>query len=146
MRVAEHSDKQAIIDFLKEANVGYDGVGIVNSKFIILEENNKKILACLGLEELGDNQGILRSLVVSDKLNQGHIVALFQNMQVLCGHEQIHTLYLVANRQSSFEFLHVMGFKKAETIPPAVHLSDHAAAALKAEGAELMKKEMQNCG
>ncbi|ALC82740.1 MULTISPECIES: GNAT family N-acetyltransferase [Bacillus] len=146
MRVAEKSDEQAIIQFLQEANVGHEGVGTQGSKFIILEENNKKIAACLGLEELGDSRGILRSLVVSDKLNQGHIVSLFQSMQLLCDHERIRTLYLVANQQASFEFLDVMGFKKTKNIPQAIHHSEHAAEALKSKGAELMVKEMRDCG
>lgn len=146
MRVAEKSDEQAIIQFLKEANIGHEGIGTPRSKFIILEENNKKIAACLGLEELGDSRGVLRSLVVTDKLNQGHIVSLFQSMQVLCDCEKIRTLYLVANHQSSFEFLDVMGFKKTTNIPLAIRHSEHAAEALKSQGAELMVKEIQSCG
>ena len=44
----------------------------------------KKIAACLGIEKFRGGKGLLRSLVMSDRLNQSHIVTLFQSMDVLC--------------------------------------------------------------
>ncbi|MFN2744612.1 MULTISPECIES: GNAT family N-acetyltransferase [Bacillus] len=140
LRLAEAKDIHAIEAFLREAGTSHKGIDEKKSQFIMMENPPNKIVACLGMEEMENEKGLLRSLVVSDKLNQGHIVSLFQGMQVLCEKRGIHTLYLVANNRKSMDFLEVMGFKQAEVVPEELCQSEHISDSLKVNGAVLMVK------
>ena len=140
LRLAETKDKDAIEAFLKEAGTKHKGIEVNHGQFIMMEDSQKKIVACLGMEEFEKKKGLLRSLVVSDKLSQGHIVSLFQSMQVLCEKREIHTLYLVANKRTSMDFLEVLGFKQAAAIPEELDGSEHVSDSLSVNGAVLMEK------
>lgn len=74
------------------------------------------------------------------RLSQGHIVSLFQSMQVLCEKRGIQTLYLVANKRTSMDFLEVLGFKQAAAIPDELDESEHVSDSLNVNGAVLMEK------
>ncbi|MEC1259261.1 hypothetical protein P9D34_02140 [Bacillus swezeyi] len=140
LRLAEEKDINVIEAFLKEAGTSHKGIEENRSQFIMMEDPPNKIVACLGMEELENEKGLLRSLVVSDKLSQGHIVSLFQGMQVLCEKRGIHTLYLVANNGTSMDFLEVMGFKRAGSLPEELCGSEHVSDSLNVSGAVLMVK------
>ncbi|MEC1535136.1 hypothetical protein P9D55_03815 [Bacillus sonorensis] len=140
LRLAETKDKDAIEAFLKEAGTSHKGIEVNHGQFITMEDSQKKIVACLGMEEFEKKKGLLRSLVVSDKLSQGHIVSLFQSMQVLCEKREIHTLYVIANKRTSMDFLEVLGFKQLENVPNELYESEHVSESLKTKGAVLMVK------
>ncbi|MDA7025382.1 hypothetical protein PJ311_02005 [Bacillus sp. CLL-7-23] len=142
LRLAEKRDKDAIRSFLTEAGTSYKGIDEEKSHFILMEDCQKKIVACLGMEKIENEKGLLRSLVVSDQLNQGHVVSLFQSMQVLCEKREIHTLYLVTNKQTSVNLLEVLGFKQTENKPNELIQSQHASVSLEANEAVLMMKKL----
>ncbi len=98
------------------------------------------IAACLGIEKFSGGKGLLRSLVMSDRLNQSHIVTLFQSMDVLCKKHEIQDVYLVANQPSSAEFLNVMGFEACADAPDELYTSEHFRNSLCTEGSFLMVK------
>lgn len=140
LRLAETKDMNAIEAFLKKAGTSHKGLEEAKSQFIMMEDPPDEIVACLGMEEFENKKGLLRSLVVSDKLSQGHIVSLFQSMQVLCEKRGIQTLYLIANKRTSLDFLEVLGFKQAAAIPEELDGSEHVSDSLKVNGAVLMEK------
>ncbi len=135
-------DMNAIEAFLKKAGTSHKGIEEAKSQFIMMEDPPDEIVACLGMEEFENKKGLLRSLVVSDKLSQPepHIVSLFQSMQVLCEKRGIQTLYLVANKRTSMDFLEVLGFKQAAAIPEELDGSEHVSDSLSVNGAVLMEK------
>ncbi|SPU05195.1 YwlB [Bacillus tequilensis] len=127
-------------EFLKQAKTNHEGVKEDFAQFLMLEDGEKNIAGCLGIEKIGCDQGLLRSLVISDKLHQGHIVTLFQSMELLCEKHQIKTVYLIANQHSSADFLKAMGFEPAESVPEELFTSHHFRESRQTEGAVLMKK------
>lgn len=140
LRLADAKDMDAIESFLKEAGTSHKGIEANHGQFIMMEDPQKKIVACLGMEEFQKKKGLLRSLVVSDQISQAHIVSLFQSMQALCDKREIHTLYLIANKRTSMDFLEVLGFKQAENVPNELYHSEHVSESLKVNGAVLMVK------
>ncbi|MCY9195269.1 hypothetical protein MOE86_00800 [Bacillus atrophaeus] len=140
LRAAREKDGETIEAFLKQAGTNHAGVNRSKTRFIILEDSAKQIAACLGMENFSKGKGLLRSLVVSDKLSQSHIVTLFQSMEVLCEKHEIKTVYLIANQHSSVDFLQVMGFTQADSVPEELYDSDHFRESLQTEGSILMKK------
>lgn len=73
LRLAETKDMNAIEAFLKKAGTSHKGLEEAKSQFIMMEDPPDEIVACLGMEEFENKKGLLRSLVVSDKLSQGQI-------------------------------------------------------------------------
>lgn len=140
LRVAREKDGDVLEAFLKQAKTSYEGVKEGFTQFLMLEDSEKNIAGCLGIEKISCDQGLLRSLVISDKLHQGHIVTLFQSMEVLCEKHQIKTVYLVANQHSSADFLTAIGFERADSVPEELFSSDHFCESRQTEGAVLMKK------
>ncbi|QIW81732.1 GNAT family N-acetyltransferase [Bacillus tequilensis] len=140
LRVAREKDRGVLEEFLKQAKTNHEGVKEDFAQFLMLEDGEKNIAGCLGIEKIGCDQGLLRSLVISDKLHQGHIVTLFQSMELLCEKHQIKTVYLIANQHSSADFLKAMGFEPAESIPEELFTSHHFRESRQTEGAVLMKK------
>ncbi|NTU25929.1 hypothetical protein HPX95_07020 [Bacillus tequilensis] len=140
LRVAREKDRGVLEEFLKQAKTNHEGVKEDLAQFLMLEDGEKNIAGCLGIEKIGCDQGLLRSLVISDKLHQGHIVTLFQSMELLCEKHQIKTVYLIANQHSSADFLTAMGFEPAESVPEELFTSHHFRESRQTEGAVLMKK------
>ncbi|MDR4433360.1 GNAT family N-acetyltransferase [Bacillus tequilensis] len=140
LRVAREKDRGVLEEFLKQAKTNHEGVKEDFAQFLMLEDGEKNIAGCLGIEKIGCDQGLLRSLVISDKLHQGHIVTLFQSMELLCEKHQIKTVYLIANQHSSADFLKAMGFEPAESVPEELFTSHHFRESRQTEGAVLMKK------
>ncbi len=140
LRVAREKDGDGLEAFLKQAKTSCEGVRENFTQFLMLEDSEKNIAGCLGIEKISCGQGLLRSLVISDKLHQGHIVTLFQSMELLCEKHQIKTVYLIANQHSSADFLAALGFEPAESVPEELCSSGHFCESQQREGAVLMKK------
>ncbi|MES1031134.1 hypothetical protein FOA26_03245 [Bacillus velezensis] len=140
LRVARDQDTEALQAFLKKADTAHAEIDQQISRFIVLEDSEKMIAACLGIEKFSGGKGLLRSLVMSDRLNQSHIVTLFQSMDVLCKKHEIQDVYLVANQPSSAEFLNVMGFEACADAPDELYTSEHFRNSLCTEGSFLMVK------
>ncbi|KXZ17250.1 hypothetical protein AXI59_14680 [Bacillus nakamurai] len=140
LRVARDKDTEALETFLRQADTAHAEIDQSVSRFIMLEDSEKQIAACLGIEKVSGGKGLLRSLVMSDRLNQSHIVTLFQSMEVLCEKHQIKDVYLVANQISSAEFLNVMGFETCGEMPEELYASEHFRDSLRTKGSFLMVK------
>ncbi|PCK19718.1 general stress acyl- n-acyltransferase [Bacillus pumilus] len=141
LRMATEEDAPAINAFLEKGQAK-GGVKIVeHTAFVVMEDADGKLAGCLGLEQLNEHDGLLRSLVISDKLGQGHIVSLFQSVQTLGEKRGVDTFYVVANHSSSHDFLALMGFSPLEEIPDSVWVSTHAKESLGKEQAVVLQKK-----
>ncbi|MBD3859121.1 general stress acyl- n-acyltransferase [Bacillus sp. 28A-2] len=141
LRIATEEDAPAINAFLEKGQAK-GGVTIAErTTFVVMEDADGHLAGCLGLEQLNEQEGLLRSLVISDKLGQGHIVSLFQSVQTLGAKIGVDTFYVVANHSASHDFLTFMGFTPLKDIPDSVWESAHAKESLDKEQAVVLQKK-----
>ncbi|MEI4790027.1 general stress acyl- n-acyltransferase [Bacillus sp. FJAT-53060] len=141
LRMATEEDVPAINAFLEKGQAK-GGVTIAErTAFVVMEDADGKLAGSLGLEQLNEHEGLLRSLVISDKLGQGHIVSLFQSVHTLGEKRGVDTFYVVANHSSSHDFLALMGFSLLEEIPDSVWVSTHAKESLGKKQAVVLQKK-----
>ncbi|WP_338778880.1 hypothetical protein [Metabacillus sp. FJAT-52054] len=141
LKLAEPADKSRLIEFVEAAGSNAAGIEEKIDQFVMMTDSDKRIAACIGLEIFGE-YGLLRTLVVSDKLDQAYILSLFQSIHEVGRIKKLKNYYLVAGGQGSTEFLEVIGFKqtsKAE-LPEEMLGSKHIQSSLKADGSVIMVK------
>ncbi|MFX0569822.1 GNAT family N-acetyltransferase [Bacillus pumilus] len=141
LRIATEEDAPAINAFLEKGQAKGGVTLAERTTFVVMEDAEGQLAGCLGLEQLSEQEGLLRSLVISDKLGQGHIVSLFQSVQTLGGKIGVDTFYVVANHPSSHDFLALMGFAALEDIPESMWVSAHAKEILAKEQAVVLQKK-----
>lgn len=141
LKIAEEKDLNRLTDFVEKAGISSEGLGNLIDYFVIMEDGNNEVVACIGVEPLDEN-GLLRSLVVSDKLKQAHIVTLFQSIQTLAEKRGITSLFLVTNKEASVQFLSLMGFSQIEpdVIPNELLGLEHMSGSLEDPNAKIMVK------
>ncbi|OLP66800.1 hypothetical protein BACPU_01590 [Bacillus pumilus] len=141
LRMATEEDVPAINAFLEKGQAS-GGVTIAErTQFVVMENTDGQLAGCLGLERLSEQEALLRSLVISDQLGQGHIVSLFQSVQTLGEKLGVDTFYVVANHRASHDFLTLMGFSPVEEIPDSLWVSTHAKESLGKEQAVVLQKK-----
>lgn len=144
LRIATEQDVPAINAFLEKGQAKGGVTLAERTAFVVMEDADGQLAGCLGLEQLNEQEGLLRSLVISDKLGQGHIVSLFQSVQTLGEKMGVDTFYVVANHSSSHDFLALMGFTPLEEIPESIWSSAHAKETLGEEQAVVLQKKAVN--
>lgn len=144
LRIATEEDVPAINAFLEKGQAKGGVTLAERTAFVVMEDADGQLAGCLGLEQLNEQEGLLRSLVISDKLGQGHIVSLFQSVQTLGEKMGVDTFYVVANHSSSHDFLALMGFTPLKEIPESMWSSAHAKETLGKEQAVVLQKKAVN--
>lgn len=141
LKIAEKQDIERLTMFVEKAGISSEGIADLIDYFVLMENGEKEIVACIGVEPV-KNAGLLRSLVVSDKLKQAHIVTLFQSIQTLAEKRGITNLFLVTNKEASVQFLSLMGFQKLkpDLVPSDMLTIDHMKDSLEDPNAEVMIK------
>ncbi|MCY7564732.1 general stress acyl- n-acyltransferase [Bacillus safensis] len=143
LRIATEQDVPAINAFLEKGQAKGGVTLAERTAFVVMEDADSQLAGCLGLEQLNEQEGLLRSLIISDKLGQGHIVSLFQSVQTLGEKMGVDTFYVVANHSSSHDFLALMGFTPLKEIPESIWRSAHAKETLGKEQAVVLQKKKQ---
>ncbi|MBM7605310.1 N-acetylglutamate synthase-like GNAT family acetyltransferase [Metabacillus crassostreae] len=141
LKIAEEKDLGRLTDFVVKAGVSSDGISEIIDYFVLMEDGENEIVACIGVQPLNEN-GLLRSLVVSDKLKQAHILTLFQSIQTLAEKKGINHLFLVTNKEASVQLLSLMGFEEIDfkAIPEDLLTLEHMNGSLKEENAKIMRR------
>lgn len=141
LKVAERKDLPKLTAFVEKAGVNSDGFEHLIDCFVIMENDEHEVVACIGVEPLADH-GLLRSLVVSDKLKQAHILTLFQSIQTVAAQKGMKQLFLVTNKEASVQFLTLMGFKEVtrSAIPEHLLTLEHMRTSLENTNAKIMAK------
>lgn len=93
LRIATEEDVPAINAFLEKGQAKGGVTLAERTAFVVMEDADGQLAGCLGLEQFNEQEGLLRSLVISDKLGQGHIVSLFQSVQTL-GEKWVWILFM----------------------------------------------------
>ncbi len=140
LRIAEKKDVQAIKAFIEKAGLRSDGMEEFVEYFALLESDGQ-ITATLGVEPVGGD-GLLRSLAVSESMNQAHLLSLFESVYALAKEKGMGSCYLVANSRSAVDFLSIIGFQAVEKENIPLHLlqSAHFKESFSKEHAEVMAK------
>lgn len=141
LRIATEEDAPAINAFLEKGQAKSGVTIAAHTTFVVMEDADGQLSGCLGIERLNEQEGLLRSLVISDKLGQGYIVSLFQSVQTLGEKLGVDTFYVVANHSASYDFLALMGFSPLKDIPESMWLSAHAKESLGIEQAVVLQKK-----
>lgn len=123
IRVANENDINRLKDFLGQANINADGVDTIVDNFILMEDAKGNLVATLGIERLMKD-GLLRSLVISPKLDQTQILSLFKGITTLAKEKELENLYLATNKSASVEFFTMLGFGKIEVEELPDHLKE----------------------
>ncbi|MDF0726623.1 hypothetical protein PY093_07835 [Cytobacillus sp. S13-E01] len=126
IKIANENDISRLKDFLGQANVNSDGVDPTVDNFILMEDLDQKLIATLGIERVNED-GLLRSLVISPKLEQPQILALFKGILSLAKQKELRNLYLATNKQASVEFFTMLGFDQIgkDELPDHLKVSQH---------------------
>lgn len=126
VRCAQSEDANRLISFLQEAKLGTEGVKESIEYFLLLENQEGRIQATLGIEPLG-KVGLLRSLVMTQGTNEKDLMMIFEQMLKLAHEKKIESLYLATNKETSLSFFAMLGFKKEgkETLPQELFRSEH---------------------
>jgi N-acetylglutamate synthase-like GNAT family acetyltransferase len=141
LKIAEEKDLAKLTGFVEKAGLSSDGFESLIDYFVMMENGEHEVVACIGVEPMNE-YGLLRSLVVSDKLKQAHILTLFQSIQTLAEQKGIKQLYLVTNKEASVQFLSLLGFEEIEkaSIPSQLLSLDHLKGSIEEGNAKIMVK------
>lgn len=141
LKIAEGKDLEKLTAFVEKAGISSEGFESLIDYFVIMENGDHEVVACIGVEPMNEN-GLLRSLVVSDKLKQAHILTLFQSIQTLAEQKGMKHLFLVTNKEASVQFLSLLGFEEIEnaSIPKQILSLEHMKGSLEDANAKIMVK------
>lgn len=143
IRIAEVHDIERVKAFLEQSEVTADGVESIIDNFIVMEDDFGNIQATLGIERL-EQDGLLRSLVITPNVDQSGILTLFKSALSLAQYKEIRDLYLVTNKEVSVVFFTMLGFSKIEKIEIGEHIlnSDHMKTVAHSENAIFMRSTL----
>lgn len=132
IRTANEQDIEKVSAFLGQAEVSSEGVASIIDHFILLEDAEQKILATLGIERI-EQDGLLRSLVISPGVDQTNLLTLFKSAISLAKHKELKRLFLATNKQASIQFFAMLGFEqvKMDELPGHIESSNHISQLLK---------------
>ena len=123
IRTANEQDIEKVTSFLGQAEVSADGIESIIDHFILLEDDEQKILATLGIERI-EQDGLLRSLVISPEVDQTNLLTLFKSAISLAKHKELQRLYLATSKQTSIQFFAMLGFGQVESRELPDHIKD----------------------
>src|SRR5690606_31785766 len=108
------------------ADVSSTGVETMIDHFILMENEEGSIVATLGIERL-EKDGLLRSLVITPKIDQANILTLFKAVISLAKQKELENLYLATNKQASIQFFEMLNFSQIEErdLPTHIQSSSH---------------------
>lgn len=140
VRCAQVEDKHRLISFLQEANLGTEGIEETIEYFLIMEDEDRRIRATLGIEPLGE-VGLLRSLAVTSQAGENDLLIIFEQMLKLAREKQLVQLFLATNKNSSIHFFSLLGFEMEEqsNLPQELFRSEHVKHILNVDNSLFMR-------
>lgn len=133
-------DVDKLNDFLSDAEVGTEGIEEFIEYFLILEDQEGRIQATLGIEPFGDH-GLLRSLVMSPRLKEHDLLIMIEQIFRLAKERNLSSVYLATNKTKSLDFFSIMGFQKEEReqLPRELLQSKHVEHILSVDNSVFMR-------
>ncbi|HWO78125.1 MAG TPA: hypothetical protein VNM69_19840 [Bacillus sp. (in: firmicutes)] len=127
--------------FLQNAGLSTEGVDQLFEYFILLENDQKEWVGCLGIEPLG-TVGLMRSFVVMPNVEEEGIFLLFEKMLQLAQEKNVRQILLATNRMSSIPFLSALGFTAVDKadLPSELSQSAHGKQLLQTQNVTFMQR------
>ncbi|MBM6616762.1 GNAT family N-acetyltransferase [Bacillus suaedaesalsae] len=140
IRAAETKDVQVMKSFLGQANVSTKGLEEQIDHFVVMEDANGSILGTLGIQRI-EQDGLLRSLVISKGADKTNILDMFRQILMLARDKELKRLYLATNKIVSIEFFALMGFTRQniEDVPQHIKLAEHVVETLHMDETVIME-------
>lgn len=144
VRCARMKDKDKLVAFLEKANLGTEGVEAAIDYFLILEDEDERIQATIGIEPLGA-YGLLRSLAMTQKLSENDLLFLFEQMLKLAREKKFESLYLATNKRSALSLFSVLGFNREdkENLPKGLFASEHVKHIMNVDNSLFMRLKLE---
>lgn len=140
IRSAKEDDFLKLRVFLTEAGVTSEGLKESIRNFSIIESDDGKLKACVGIEAVGQ-VGLLRSFVVSPQIAQPELLLLFKRAFLTGKNQQLEALYLVSNKLSAVSLFGSLGFEivNKSQLPEALLAKNHLKHVLTVDNSTVMK-------
>jgi amino-acid N-acetyltransferase len=127
LRRANRKDLDGLKAFLSRAGLGIEGLTEEGAEyFLLLENEDRSWRGTLGIEPYQEN-GLLRSLVVTSGQAENDIFMLFQQAFLLAKEEKIQHLFLAAKKSVAVPLFQILGFQiiTKDELPEALSQSAH---------------------
>ncbi|KAA0548610.1 hypothetical protein FZW96_08570 [Bacillus sp. BGMRC 2118] len=140
IRAAETKDVLVVKSFLGQANVSTKGLEEQIDHFVVMEDANGSLLGTLGIQKV-EQDGLLRSLVISKEADNTNILDMFRQILMLARDKDLQRLYLATNKIVSMEFFALMGFsrKNIEEVPKHIIEAEHVVETLQMDETVVME-------
>ncbi|MBM7662447.1 N-acetylglutamate synthase-like GNAT family acetyltransferase [Bacillus mesophilus] len=140
IRTAEPKDLGEMMSFLGQAQVSTKGLAEQIDHFIVMEDLDNNLLGTLGIQRV-EQDGLLRSLVISPKAEQTTILDMFQQILKLAKEKELKRLYLATNKIVSIEFFTLLGFRQKDLvdIPSYILETEHLEESLQLDETVVME-------
>ncbi|MDQ0200878.1 GNAT family N-acetyltransferase [Neobacillus ginsengisoli] len=141
IRKAGKQDLGKLTAFLKQANLGTEGLTDETvDYFLLMEDEAGELKGSLGMEAF-DGFGLLRSLVVSAGQAEKEIFILFTQMLQLAKEKGMNSLFLATNKREAVSFFELLGFQSVEReeLPTPFYHSDHIRHVLNVDNSLFLK-------
>ena len=121
VRLASKHDLNSILSFWQKVDIQVDGIESYIDNFILMEDDKRQLLATVGFQSIQEN-GLLRSLVITPTLTERDILLLFQAIMGVAEEKGMSHLYLVTNKAVSVPFFQLLNFQEIEysELPAAI--------------------------
>jgi N-acetylglutamate synthase-like GNAT family acetyltransferase len=125
IRRANQSDLPKMMSFLKQAMLGVEGVAESIEYFILMEDQEGRIKATIGIQPVGEC-GLLRSLVMTEGMNEKDLFFLIEQIFVLAKDRNMKSLYM-ATKENSIHLFTMLGFIQVVTkdLPEQLKNNEH---------------------
>ncbi len=143
VREAKVEDLGLLTSFLEKANVNKNGIVEMIDSFLIMEDEDGKVKATLGMERFGVS-GLLRSLVMTADTAEHNLLRLFHEMFLLATNQGVKDLYLATNKLGAMRFVEVLGFETVDKdqLPMAFAQSEHVSHILTVDNSVFLKRHV----
>jgi N-acetylglutamate synthase-like GNAT family acetyltransferase len=140
IRAAQPKDLGEMMSFLGQAQVSTKGLAEQIDHFIVMEDVDGSLLGTLGIQRI-EQDGLLRSLVISPNVEKTTILDMFQQILLLAKEKELKRLYLATNKIVSIEFFALLGFsqKAKQEIPDHILNTEHLEESLHMEETVIME-------
>ncbi|MCA1032115.1 hypothetical protein LCL95_13850 [Bacillus timonensis] len=143
MRVASISDIEVLKEFLGQAGVSNEGLEAIVDHFVLIENDKGQLMGTVGLERI-EQDGLLRSLVISPAVDQTMLLALFKSVLELAKQKEMKRVFLATNKKASVDFFALLGFNavEREEIPMHIEESKHVSKLLQMDQSLFMELKL----
>ena len=121
VRLASKDDLDSVLSFWARVDIYVDDIESCIDYFILMEDDQQQLLATVGFQSVQEN-GLLRSLVITPSLTERDIFVLFQAVMALAEEKGMRHLYLVTNKSVSIPFFKLLNFREVgyNELPAAI--------------------------